>query len=75
MFRRLPVERPHGEVVVLTLSDSKLFLKIRKIIELMASIKFLIIFSMAAFYFAIVSGCVWLDQFVPDAELREGVFK
>ena len=32
----LPVERPHGEVVILSLSDSQLFLKILKGIEGMA---------------------------------------
>ena len=35
-FGGLPVERPHGEVVILSLSDSQLFLKILKGIEGMA---------------------------------------
>ena len=35
-FGGLPVERPHGEVVILPLSDSQLFLKILKGIEGMA---------------------------------------
>ena len=35
-FGGLPVERPHGEVVILSLSDSQLFLKTLKGIEGMA---------------------------------------
>lgn len=68
-FRRLPVERSHREVVVISLPDSKLILEIGEAIELVAGIEFLVVFSVTAFYFAIVPGRVWPDQLVVDAEL------
>ena len=51
----LPVERPHGEVVILPLSDSQLFLKILKGIEGVAGIEFFIVLSMTALHFPVVS--------------------
>ena len=44
--RRLPVERTHGEIIILPLTDGKLFYKIVKRIEPVRSIEFLVIFSM-----------------------------
>ncbi len=38
--RRLPVERTHGEIIILPLTDSKLFRKIIKRIETMRGIKY-----------------------------------
>ena len=90
-FGGLPVERPHGEVVILSLSDSQLFLKIlkgiegmavmvvsrvmRKIIEGVAGIEFFIVLSMTALHFPVVSGGVGLNELMPDAELLQGGFK
>ncbi len=72
---RFPVEWSHGEVVVISLSDSKPILEIREAIELAAGIEFLVVFSVTAFYFAIVSGRVWTDQLVVDAELIQCLLK
>ena len=61
-FGGLPVERPHGEVVILPLSDSQLFLKILKGIEGVAGIEFFIVLSMTALHFPVVSGGVGLNE-------------
>ncbi len=53
----LPVERPHGEVVILPLSDSQLFLKILKGIEGVAGIEFFIVLSMTAPTFPLCWEC------------------
>ena len=70
-----PAEWSHGKIVVLALSDSELFLKVRKVIEFMTSIKFFIVFSMTAFHLAVMPGCKGTDQLMPDAELIQGTFK
>ena len=69
MLGRLPVEWSHWKVVILTLSKGQLFFKITKTIKLMTSIEFLIVFSVATFYFAVMFGRVRSDQLVADAEL------
>ena len=74
-FGGLPVERPHGEVVILPLSDSQLFLKILKGIEGVAGIEFFIVLSMTALHFPVVPGGVGLNELMPDAELLQGGFK
>lgn len=74
-FGGLPVERPHGEVVILPLSDSQLFLKILKGIEGVAGIEFFIVLSMTALHFPVVSGSVGLNELMPDAELLQGGLK
>lgn len=56
VFWRFPVKRAHGEVIILILPDSKLLFEIFKRIEFMTSIKFFIFFSVAAFYFSVMSG-------------------
>ena len=68
-FGRLPVERPHGEVVVLPLPDCELFLEILERVELVGSVEFLVILAMAAFDLSVVSGSKWTDQLVPDPKL------
>ena len=67
-FGGLPVERPHGEVVILPLSDSQLFLKILKGIESMRGIKTFIILAVAAFHFSVMTWCKGSDQFMLDAK-------
>lgn len=74
-FGGLPVERPHGEVVILPLSDSQLFLKILKGIEGVAGIESFIVLSMTALHFPVVPGGVGLNELMPDAELLQGGFK
>ena len=54
VFGRLPAEWSHREVVILTLSDSELFLKVSEVVELVASIELLVIFLVAAFYLSIM---------------------
>jgi len=72
---RLPVERSHREIVVLSLSDSELLFKVCKVKELMTSIKLLVIFSVTAFYFSIMLRCKGFNQFMPNTELCQSIFK
>ena len=75
IFGGHPVEGSHGESVIASLSDSKLFGKVIKGIEGVAGIELLIIFSVAAFYFTIVTGCKGFDFLVPDAEFSQCFLK
>ena len=75
MFRRVPVKWPHWEVVVLSLPDRKLFRKILKGKERMADIEFFIIFSVIAFYLAVMPWIKRFDLFIQDAELSQRFFK
>ena len=74
-FGRVPVERSHGEVIILPLSDSELLFEVLKRIELVASIEFLIILPMTAFHFPVVPGCERPDQLMLNAKLRQCCFK
>ena len=74
-FGRLPVERPHGEIVVLPLPNSKLLGKVIKGIECVAGIEFFIIFPVAAFHLAVMPWRKWLDLLVADAHLRQCFLK
>ena len=67
VFRGDPVERTDGEIIVLSLSSGELGLEVGERIELVRSIEFFIVFSVAALYFAIVPGSIRTDGFVPDA--------
>ena len=75
IFRSHPVERSHGESVIASLPDSKLFGKVIKGIEGVAGVELLIVFSVAAFYFAIVPRCKRFDFLVPDSELSQRFLK
>ena len=61
VFWGLPVEWSHREVVILTLAHSKLFFKVSKAIEFVASIELLVIFPVAAFNLYVMFGCIRLD--------------
>ena len=75
IFGSHPVEGSHGESVIASLPDSKLFGKVIKGIEGMTSIELLIIFSVAAFYFTIVSRRKGFDFLVPDTEFSQCFLK
>lgn len=75
MLRRHPVEWSHGEVAVLPLSYGELFLEISEVIEFVASIELLVVLSVAAFYFAVMSGRIYFDSLVLNAELGQGFLK
>ena len=59
----------HGEIIILPLTDSKLFHKIVKRIETMRSIEFLVVFSVTAFYLAVMSRSERPDLFMLDTKL------
>ena len=75
VFRWHPVERSHGESVITSLPDSKLFGEVIEGIEGVTSIEFLIVFSMTAFYFSVVSRRKGLDFLVPNSELSQRFLK
>ena len=74
-FREFPVERSHGEIVILSLPDGELLGKIIEEIESVAGIELFIVFSVAAFHLAIMPQCKGANLLVPDAELRQCLLK
>ena len=75
IFGSHPVEGSHGESVIASLPDSKLFGEVIEGIEGMAGVELLIIFSVAAFYLAVVARCKGFDFLVPDAEFSQCFLK
>lgn len=75
VFRRLPVKRSHGKVIILVLSDSKLLFEVLKRIEFMTGIKLFIIFSVTAFDFAVVSGRKRTNFSVLNPQFGQSLFK
>ena len=55
--------------------NSELFVKVSQREERVERIKAFLVFPVAAFYLAIVSGSVRTDQFMPDAQLSGGFLK
>ena len=49
--------------------------KVGERIEAMGIVEVLLVFPVAAFYFAVVSGCVGTDPFVPYAQVEGGLFE
>ena len=66
LFRRDPVERTDGEIVVLPLSFGELGLEVGEGKELVGSVKFLVILAVAALNLAIVPRSIRPDGFVAD---------
>ena len=58
-------------MVIGTLTDSKLVLKVLEREETMGSIEFFVIFSVAALNFSVVPGSVGLNQFVPNTKAAQ----
>ena len=75
LFGRAPGEWSHRKIVVGAFSDSKLSLEIRKAVKAMRGIEFLVVFTVAAFYFSVMTRSVRTDQLVPDAEFIQSGFK
>lgn len=67
LFRRAPVEKTHGEIIVFPIPDSKRFLEVFKGEELVVSIEILVILTAAAFDLAVVPWRVRLNELVADA--------
>ena len=75
IFGSHPVEGSHGESVIASLPDSKLFGEVIEGIEGMAGVELLIIFSVAAFYLTVVAWCKGFDFLVPDTEFSQCFLK
>ena len=75
VFGRVPKQRTHREIVVLPLTNSKLVFEILEGVEGVRGIELFIILAVTALHFSVVARCVWLNQFVPNAELFTGLFK
>ena len=54
---------------------SELRTKIGERVETTRTVEALLVFPVAALYFAVVAGCVWTDQFVSDSKARGGQLK
>lgn len=63
------------EVIVFAFPDGQLLFKIFKRIEFMWSIEIFIILSVAALYFAVVSGRVGANQLVVYSQSGQRVYK
>lgn len=55
--------------------NSQLFLKVRQREERVDRIKVFLVFPVAAFHLAIMSGRVWVDELMPDTQLGGGFLK
>ena len=65
-----PAQRSHRELVIVpAVIDLELSGKVLKGIKSMRCIKAFIIFAMAAFYFSVMPGREWTDQFMADPVL------
>ena len=67
--RRKPIERPHREVVGAAVMDSELFCEIIQREEGMTGVKAFLIFPVAAFHFAVMTGCIGAYQLMADSRL------
>ena len=75
LIRREPAEGSHGQVIGTAVMDSKLFDKVIEGIEGMTGIKFFVIFSVAAFHFAVMPRSKGTNLLVPDAKTSQRVLK
>lgn len=57
------------------MADGELVLEVGEGIELVGSIKLLVVLAVAALDLAIVPWSIGADQLVPDAELGKGILK
>ena len=69
MLWRMPFKGAHGKCVISSVPDFELVFEVIKRIELMIGVEILIVFSMASFNLAVMSGRVWFNQLVFNAEL------
>ena len=72
--RRKPVKRPHRKVVGAAIVKSELFLKIKQRKEGVAGVETFLIFSVAAFDFAVVARSIRTDELVADRPRREWIY-
>ena len=73
--RRKPSERSHWKVVGTAVIHSELFLKVRQREERVERIKAFLVFPVAAFYLAIMSGRVRTDELMLDTQFSGGFLK
>ena len=75
LFRRAPVERTHGEVVVFELPDSKLRPEVLERIKLVRRVEILIILAMAALDLSVMPRREDFNELMSDTELFERFLK
>ena len=74
-FRRIPVKRPHREVVVFTEMNSKLSLEIIERIKGMCSVEVFVILTVRAFHLTVMAWSERTDQLMSNIVLLECLFK
>ena len=75
LARRKPCERSHRQVVGAAVMNSKLFVKVSQREERADRIKAFLVFPVAAFHLAIMSGCVRTNELVLDTKLMRSFLK
>ena len=70
-----PVERTHGEIVVLALPEGKLRREVGEREEPVRSVEFLIVFAVTTLYFAVVPWRVRTNEFMANAHTIQFQFK
>ena len=70
-----PKEGAHRKLVAVSLVGSELPTKVDERIEGVSIVESFLVFSVTAFDFAIMSGCVGTDELVADAQMDSGGFK
>ena len=75
LLGRAPVKWSHREMIVGTLANSQLILKVLERIETMRSVELFVVFSVASLHFSVVPWCVGLDQLVPNTKTFQLGFK
>ena len=71
----MPDERAHGEVVILSVPNSKLVLEVLERIEFMGSVEVFVVLSVTPFDLTIMPGCKRFDEFMANTELSQRSFK
>ena len=74
-FRRIPVKRPHREVVIFTEMNSKLSLEITKRIKGMGSVEVFVILTVRAFHLTVMAWSERTDQLMSNIVLLKCLFK
>ena len=69
------MERPHRKLVADSLVGSELRSKVVERVERVLVVETFLVFTVAAFHFAVVARRIGTNQLMPDAQLSSGFFK
>ena len=75
VFRGMPIQRSHGESIILSVVYGKLIFEIIKGIEFVGCVKVFVILSVGTFNLAVMPRRIRADQLVPYPQLFEASLK